>query len=165
MSKKSFRIALAVVVGSLAILGIVAIYFVNKVQSYPSERKSGTGAEVLVAIEPGMNFPAIAERLHQKGVVDEPRWFRLYAMHRGVTTKVRVGEYKLKDNMTPEEVRAAVALASDTGTRRPLLEVSGGITRETVRAYAQTGADCISVGAVTNSAPVLDIGLDIEVSP
>lgn len=104
MSKKSFRIALAVVVGTLAILGIVAIYFVSKVQSYPTERKAGSGAEVLVAIEPGMNFPAIAERLHQKGVVDEPRWFRLYAMHRGVTTKVRVGEYKLKDNMTPEEV-------------------------------------------------------------
>ena len=104
MSKKSFRIALAVVVGSLLILGIVALYFVNKVRGYPYERKAGTGAEVMVAIEPGMNFPKIAERLHAKGVVDEPRWFRLYAMHRGVTTKVRVGEYKLKDNMTPEEV-------------------------------------------------------------
>ena len=70
----------------------------------------------------------------------------------------------LLDNMSPEEVRAAVALANDTGDARPLLEVSGGITRETVRAYAQTGADCISVGAITNSAPVLDIGLDIEVA-
>jgi nicotinate-nucleotide pyrophosphorylase (carboxylating) len=69
----------------------------------------------------------------------------------------------LLDNMTPDEVRACVALANDA-PRRPLLEVSGGITRETVRSYAQTGADCISVGAITNSAPVLDIGLDIEVS-
>jgi nicotinate-nucleotide pyrophosphorylase (carboxylating) len=69
----------------------------------------------------------------------------------------------LLDNMTPDEVRACVALANDA-PRRPLLEVSGGITRETVRAYAQTGADCISIGAITNSAPVLDIGLDIEVS-
>jgi len=69
----------------------------------------------------------------------------------------------LLDNMTPDEVRAAVALATDRSPR-PLLEVSGGITRETVRAYAQTGADCISIGAITNSAPVLDIGLDIEVS-
>jgi UPF0755 protein len=104
VSKKSFRIALAVVVGSLLILAIVGITMLNRVRSYPTERKAGSGAEVVVAIEPGMNFPAIAERLHQKGVVDEPRWFRLYAMHRGVTTKVRVGEYKLKDNMTPEEV-------------------------------------------------------------
>jgi nicotinate-nucleotide pyrophosphorylase (carboxylating) len=69
----------------------------------------------------------------------------------------------LLDNMTPEEVRAAVALGTEP-TPRPLLEVSGGVTRETVRAYAQTGADCISIGAITNSAPVLDIGLDIEVS-
>ena len=104
MSKKSFRIALGVVLGSLLILGIVAIYFVNKVQGYPYERKTGSGAEVVVAIESGMNFPKIAQRLHDKGVIDEPRWFRLYAMHRGVTTRVRVGEYKLKDNMTPEEV-------------------------------------------------------------
>jgi nicotinate-nucleotide pyrophosphorylase (carboxylating) len=70
----------------------------------------------------------------------------------------------LLDNMTPDEVRRAVSLANDVPGTRPLLEVSGGITRETVRAYAHTGADCISVGAITNSAPVLDIGLDIGVS-
>ncbi|MEY2402978.1 MAG: hypothetical protein QOD38_529 [Acidimicrobiaceae bacterium] len=70
----------------------------------------------------------------------------------------------LLDNMTPEEVRGAVALAGDHGDTRPLLEVSGGITRETAGLYARTGVDCISVGAITNSAPVLDIGLDIEVS-
>ena len=70
----------------------------------------------------------------------------------------------LLDNMTPDEVRRAVELANDHGGVRPLLEVSGGITGETVGAYARTGADCISVGAITNSAPVLDIGLDIEVS-
>jgi nicotinate-nucleotide pyrophosphorylase (carboxylating) len=70
----------------------------------------------------------------------------------------------LLDNMSPDLVRAAVALANDTGEPRPVLEVSGGVTRETARAFAQTGVDCISVGAITNSAPVLDIGLDIEVS-
>ena len=69
----------------------------------------------------------------------------------------------LLDNMTPDEVRNAVELANDSGDKRPLLEVSGGITRETAGAYARTGVDCISVGAITNSAPVLDIGLDIEV--
>jgi nicotinate-nucleotide pyrophosphorylase (carboxylating) len=70
----------------------------------------------------------------------------------------------LLDNMTPDEVQAAVELSRQADEPRPLLEVSGGVTRETVRAYAQTGADCISVGAITNSAPVLDIGLDIEVN-
>ena len=72
----------------------------------------------------------------------------------------------LLDNMSPDEVTAAVAMADEqaatTGRRRPLLEVSGGITLETVTRYASLGADLISVGGLTNSAPVLDIGLDIE---
>ncbi len=67
----------------------------------------------------------------------------------------------LLDNMTPDEVRACVA-AADAAPRRPLLEVSGGITLDTVASYAGTGVDCISVGGLTNAAPVLDIGLDIE---
>lgn len=69
----------------------------------------------------------------------------------------------LLDNMSPDEVERAVELANDHGGPRPLLEVSGGITRETAGAYARTGVDLMSVGAITNSAPVLDIGLDIEV--
>jgi nicotinate-nucleotide pyrophosphorylase (carboxylating) len=67
----------------------------------------------------------------------------------------------LLDNMTPDEVRACVAEASATA-RRPLLEVSGGVTLETVAAYAATGVDCISIGGLTNAAPVLDIGLDLD---
>ena len=68
----------------------------------------------------------------------------------------------LLDNMTPGEVRACVdAVVAAYGERRPLLEVSGGITLETIAAYADTGADLVSSGSLTNSAPVLDIGLDI----
>lgn len=73
----------------------------------------------------------------------------------------------LLDNMTPDEVRAAVVVAEEhaaaNGTRRALLEVSGGITLETVGSYGSTGADVVSSGSLTNSSPVLDIGLDIEV--
>ena len=73
----------------------------------------------------------------------------------------------LLDNMSPDEVRAAVDVAtehaSSHGTRRALLEVSGGITLETVGGFTQTGADVVSSGSLTNSAPVLDISLDIEV--
>jgi nicotinate-nucleotide pyrophosphorylase (carboxylating) len=61
------------------------------------------------------------------------------------------------DNMRTDEVREAVALVGG----RCLLEVSGGVTLETIGAYAATGVDLISVGGITNSAPVLDIGLDI----
>lgn len=74
----------------------------------------------------------------------------------------------LLDNMNPDEVRRCVQVADDhaaaAGTRRALLEVSGGITLETVASYAHTGADVVSSGSLTNSAPVLDIGLDISVS-
>jgi nicotinate-nucleotide pyrophosphorylase (carboxylating) len=64
----------------------------------------------------------------------------------------------LLDNMPPPRVREAVALV---GGRVPV-EVSGGVTLDTVAAYAAAGADLISVGALTHSAPVLDIGLDLE---
>lgn len=71
----------------------------------------------------------------------------------------------LLDNMSPEEVRACVAAAEvrqGGQIRRSLLEVSGGITLETIADYADTGVDMISVGAITNSAPVLDIGFDLS---
>jgi nicotinate-nucleotide pyrophosphorylase (carboxylating) len=74
----------------------------------------------------------------------------------------------LLDNMTRDEVSRCVAAADDHaaahGGRRPLLEVSGEVGLDTVAGLAATGVDCISVGAVTKSAPVLDIGLDIEVA-
>lgn len=75
----------------------------------------------------------------------------------------------LLDNMAPDTVREAVALAdahvAAHGGRRPLLEVSGGVDLTTVGTYAGTGVDQISVGAITNSASVLDIGLDIDGDP
>jgi nicotinate-nucleotide pyrophosphorylase (carboxylating) len=64
----------------------------------------------------------------------------------------------LVDNLTPDEVAQAVGIA---GGAFPI-EVSGGVTLDTVAAYAAAGADLISVGALTHSAPVLDIGLDLE---
>jgi nicotinate-nucleotide pyrophosphorylase (carboxylating) len=63
----------------------------------------------------------------------------------------------LCDNMTPAEVEACVAAAAG----RLLIEVSGGITLDTVAAYAAAGADLISAGVITQSAPALDIGLDL----
>jgi nicotinate-nucleotide pyrophosphorylase (carboxylating) len=66
----------------------------------------------------------------------------------------------LLDNMAPEEVRRCVELRGDR--QRPLLEVSGGVGMHNVAQYAATGVDLISIGAVTHSAPALDIGLDVE---
>lgn len=70
----------------------------------------------------------------------------------------------LLDNMTPAQVTACVATANGLqvgARRRTLLEASGGINLDTIAEFAKTGVDLISVGALTNSAPVLDIGLDI----
>ncbi len=60
------------------------------------------------------------------------------------------------DNFSLEDLRRAVAVVGG----RVTLEASGGVSLETVRAIAETGVDVISVGALTHSAPVLDIGLD-----
>ncbi|MCX6866117.1 MAG: carboxylating nicotinate-nucleotide diphosphorylase [Verrucomicrobia bacterium] len=67
-------------------------------------------------------------------------------------------DYILLDNMSLDELREAVLARGSHMT--PWLEASGGVTRETVRRIAETGVDFISVGALTHSAPALDIGLD-----
>lgn len=67
----------------------------------------------------------------------------------------------LLDNMRPEQVRAARTLV---GTRA-LLEVSGGVRLETVRDLAAAGADFVSVGRLTHSAPAIDLGLDLAPLP
>jgi nicotinate-nucleotide pyrophosphorylase (carboxylating) len=65
----------------------------------------------------------------------------------------------LLDNMSLEQLRAAVARRNAVAPG-VLLEASGGVTLATVRDIAATGVDRISTGAVTHSAPALDIGLD-----
>ena len=62
----------------------------------------------------------------------------------------------LLDNMSLEQTRAAVEIAGG----RTKLESSGGLTIENAKAYASTGVDYLAVGALTHSAPVMDIGLD-----
>jgi nicotinate-nucleotide pyrophosphorylase (carboxylating) len=64
----------------------------------------------------------------------------------------------LLDNMTLEQVADCVRFAQ----RRILLEVSGGVSVENIRAYAETGVDRISVGALTHSAPAVDINFPIK---
>jgi nicotinate-nucleotide pyrophosphorylase (carboxylating) len=63
----------------------------------------------------------------------------------------------LLDNMTPAEVRKCV----ERGAQHIRLEVSGGIDASNIRAYAETGVDYISVGALTHSAPAVDINFRI----
>jgi len=64
----------------------------------------------------------------------------------------------LLDNMDPEDVASAVRIAAG----RAALEASGGISLATIRAYAETGVDFISVGALTHSARSLRVSLEVE---
>ncbi len=111
------------------------------------------------------------------GVADAVRqaraWFPARAVHVECDTFEKLlealeadADAVLLDNMAPDEARRCVEAADDharsVGRRRPLVEVSGGITLENVRTFAGVGADRVSSGSLTNSAPVLDIGLDID---
>lgn len=64
------------------------------------------------------------------------------------------------DNFTLPALREAVERAAASPFGRPVLEASGGVTLDTVGVIARTGVDVISVGALTHSAPALDVGLD-----
>lgn len=67
-------------------------------------------------------------------------------------------DWVLLDNMTIEQLEACVAICRG----RVITEASGGVSLETVRRIAETGVDRISIGALTHSAPALDLGLDFE---
>lgn len=72
----------------------------------------------------------------------------------------------LLDNMTPALVKEAVGIvkAAEPEDRRTLLEASGGITLVNIREYAEAGVDLISIGALTHSAPAVDISFKIKPS-
>ena len=67
----------------------------------------------------------------------------------------------LLDNMSPDDLRAVAEHVSG----RARLEASGAVTLATLRSYAETGVDWISVGALTHSAPALDLSLTLEALP
>jgi len=65
----------------------------------------------------------------------------------------------LLDNMPLDELRACVAACREQGV---LTEASGGLTLDRARPVAETGVDFLAVGALTHSAPVLDLGVDLR---
>ncbi|MBA3499742.1 MAG: endolytic transglycosylase MltG [Myxococcota bacterium] len=118
MSKRSFRTALIIVIGTLAILAGVIGFFVHRALSYPDGCPDGTSEvdkpgqmcksdkeqDVEVEIVSGMSFPAIASLLADKKLIERPTWFRLFAMWDGKTTEVKTGKYLIKNTRTPREI-------------------------------------------------------------
>jgi UPF0755 protein len=123
VSKGSFRTALVIVLGSLVAIAIVAGVLLTRALAYPGDRHAGAGKDVELEIRSGMSFPAIAAMLAERGVIDKPSWFRLYAMWEGDTTNVKTGKYVLKDNLTPRQVLAVlVAGVKEVVTKATLPE-------------------------------------------
>lgn len=117
-----------------------------------NHRAIAGGAAAAVAAARQSNGDAMPIQVEIDALADLPRVLDL-----GV-------EAVLLDNMTPAETAAAVALArAHPKGRGCWIEASGGITLATVRGYAEAGVDTISVGALTHSAPAVDIALDIAV--
>ena len=104
MARKPFRIALLVVLSTVALALLVGGFFAYRIYTYPTTRHGGRGVEVEVTIKRGMSFPQVTKALAAKDVIDHPFYFRIYGMRRGATTAVKPGDYVLRDNLTPEEV-------------------------------------------------------------
>ena len=67
----------------------------------------------------------------------------------------------LLDNFSPEDCERAVRLRDELSSKTRL-EASGGLKLDDARRYAETGVDYLAVGALTHSAPALDIGMDLR---
>ena len=111
---------------------------------------AGLGGDVRRAVEAARAFPG------NSAFPVEVEVDRLEQLEHALAVKADI---VLLDNMPPDLLRAAVA-RRDAVSPGTLLEASGGVNLSTVRDIAATGVDRISVGALTHSAPALDIGLD-----
>ena len=103
--------------------------------------------------------PAL-ERAHRNRRGSQPIEVEIRSLAELEEALVHGAEAVLLDNMLVEQVKEAVARCARAERRIPI-ECAGGITLENVRAYAETGVDFISVGALTHSAAVVDMGLRV----
>src|ERR1700720_487150 len=103
--------------------------------------------------------PAL-ERAHRNRRGSQPIEVEIRTLAELEEALVRGAEAVLLDNMPIEQVKEAVARCAKVERRIPV-ECSGGVTLENVRAYAETGVDFISVGALTHAAPAVDMSLRV----
>lgn len=104
MAKPSRWIAIGFLAGTI----VAALVAATWVLGYPDRPRAGEGRAVDVTIEPGVSLAHVSERLEERGVIEHPLLFRLYAHRRDVATELRSGTYALWDDMTPREVLTAL---------------------------------------------------------
>ena len=100
------------------------------------------------------------ERTHRNRRGTQPIEVEIHSLEQLDQALEHGAEAILLDHMTPENVRAAVDRVHQLGSKVPV-ECSGGIRLENVRSYAETGVNFISVGALTHSAPAVDMSMRI----
>jgi nicotinate-nucleotide pyrophosphorylase (carboxylating) len=103
---------------------------------------------------------AVLERAHKNRRGEQPIEIEVRTLAEMEDALAQEAEAILLDNMAVDDVRKAVQLCSGRERRIPL-ECSGGITLENIRAYAETGIDFISVGALTHSVMAVDMSLRV----
>jgi len=116
------RAAMAVFVSTVLLFGGVAAAALLMVYRYPDAPKEahGTAQDVDIVIPRGALFPQVLDTLSANGVVASPLAFRVYATWRGLTTKVRAGQYRMRTDMTPRQVLDRLV----RGTREPEVVVT-----------------------------------------
>ncbi|MBN2250601.1 MAG: carboxylating nicotinate-nucleotide diphosphorylase [Candidatus Altiarchaeota archaeon] len=125
----------------------------------------GLGDEVLIKDNHLKLFGSVPEAL--KAAVKETSFahkieIEISRVKDAVPAAASGADVIMLDNMTPEQIKKAAALLEKWGLRKKvMLEASGGITLENIREYAKTGADVLSIGRLTHSAPALDVSLKI----
>lgn len=111
-------------------------------------------------------LPAIIAKARSKAPPGTPLEVEVTTLDGALLAARAAADIVLLDNFDPSRLREAVqavhADATKRSAKRPLLEASGGIKLETIRAVAETGVDRISTGSMTHSARSLDIALDFE---
>jgi nicotinate-nucleotide pyrophosphorylase (carboxylating) len=123
----------------------------------------GNLSEAVLVKDNHLDGATIADAVHRAGALWPGRMVevecdRLDQVDEAIAAGATV---VMLDNMGPELVVEAVARVRAAGSRA-LVEVSGGVTLESASALAAAGADLLSAGALTHSAPVLDLGLDLR---
>lgn len=89
--------------GFLAVGG-VALYAFHFVTTPVSDQTGGQNKEIIFEVPPASSFQSVSRRLAEAGLIRNPLAFALYARALGKTTKVHIGEYALRTNMTPKEI-------------------------------------------------------------
>lgn len=107
----------------------------------------------------GMSLAELTQRIRRELPRRITLWLEVDTMEQLAEAMGGGAEIILLDNFLLADLRRAVAMRAKCKAKE-LLEASGGITLENVRAVAKTGVDRISIGALTHSAPVLDLSMD-----